>query len=67
MNQFDNLVNVKARLVVIPKTEHKHTRLRGDAAIWAFVKGPDEVALKEAIADIETTTNTVVDNDVETD
>lgn len=62
MNQFGDLGHVSARLVVIPKAEHKHTRLRGDAVIWAFVKGLDEVALKEAIAGVETTADTVADD-----
>lgn len=53
-------------MCIIPGTEHKDTRLRGDDAIWAFVKGQD-AELRSAIDGIVKGGVVKVDNAVGTD
>ncbi|KAI5844139.1 Alpha/Beta hydrolase protein [Tricharina praecox] len=57
---------VNTTVCIIPGTEHKDTRLRGDDAIWAFVKGQD-AELRSAIDGIVKGGVVKVDNAVGTD
>ncbi|KAF8250633.1 alpha/beta-hydrolase [Wilcoxina mikolae CBS 423.85] len=66
VKELESVDGVKSRLCIIPDTEHKDTRVRGNAAIWSFFRGNGK-ELEKTMADLKKVGGATAENKVGAD
>jgi len=66
VKELEKVDGVKPSLCIIPNTEHKDTRVRGNAVIWSFFRGDSE-ELEKVMANLREDGNSTAENKVGAD